>query len=124
MRIGAFLLPATKYYLQSVVSTHVHGNQLHNRCDKTTHAANMFAYISVHMYVCVYISIYIYIYIYMAEASFSAYFFGFLQGKKQHIFAILGQKGRREEAKRKTKIGRAFFGRQVHFFSSFKQNFD
>ena len=57
----------------------------------------------------------------MAEASFSAYFFGLLQGKKQHLLAILRQN---RETKRKTKIGRAFFGRKVHFFPSFKQNFD
>ena len=42
--------------------------------------------------------IYIYIYI-MAEASFSAYFWGFLQGKKQHILAIVRQE--REKGRNK-----------------------
>ena len=48
-------------------------------------------------------------------------FFPFWKAK-QHILAILRQKGKREGTKSATKIGRAFFGRKVHFFPSFKQN--
>ena len=43
--------------------------------------------------------------------------------QKQHILAILRQKGKSEETKRKTKIGRAFLVEKVHFSPNFKQIF-
>ena len=54
----------------------------------------------------------------MAEASFSAYVFAFLpfgKAKTAYFSHFEAKKGKREETKRKTRIGRAFFGRKVHF---------
>ena len=53
----------------------------------------------------------------MAEASFSAYLFAFLKGKKAYFGHFEAKKGKREGIKRTTKIGRGALCRKMHFLS-------
>ena len=60
----------------------------------------------------------------MAEASFSAYVFGFLQGKNSLFWPFLRQKREKGGNKKEDQNWSCFFGRKVHFFPSLKQIFD
>ena len=65
----------------------------------------------------------IYIYIYnMAEASFSAYFLAFWKAKTAYFSHFEANKGKGKEQKGRPKSV-VLFGRQVHFYPNFKQNF-
>ena len=66
-------------------------------------------------------TIYIYIYIWR-RPRFLPTFLAFCR-QKQHILAILRQKRGKGRSKKEDQIGRAFFGRKVHFFPSFKHIF-
>ena len=58
----------------------------------------------------------LFIYVFGGGLVFCLRFWLFAR-QKQHILANFeAKKGKREETKRKTKIGRAFSGRKVHFF--------
>ena len=60
---------------------------------------------------------------YSGRINFSAYFFAFFKGKETAYFGQVEAKiGKREGAKRTTKIGHAFLCQKVHFFPGLKQS--